>query len=132
MPGDLILLQIHVYHKCKSYDIWFRKYKVQQTEMFVILGHFLSFQPPNNLENQHFKIEKNTWRYYQKSCVQNIMTICYTVPQIWHVMDFNCYFSFWATVYKNHDHMLYTGPEIWCVMDVIIFHCGPFFALLPL
>ena len=22
-------------------------------------------------------------------------------------------------------------PEIWCVMDVIIFHFGPFFALLP-
>ena len=25
----------------------------------------------------------------------------------------------------------YTVPEIWYVMDVIIFHFGPFFALLP-
>ena len=25
----------------------------------------------------------------------------------------------------------YTAPEIWCVRDVIIFHFGPFFALLP-
>ena len=25
----------------------------------------------------------------------------------------------------------YTSPEIWCEMDIIIFHFGPFFALLP-
>ena len=33
-------------------------------KVFVILGHFLPFQPPDNSENQNFKIEKNTWRYY--------------------------------------------------------------------
>ena len=59
MPGDIILLYIHVYH-----DIWFLKYEVQQTEIFVILSHFLPFQPPDNLENQNFKIEKNAWRCY--------------------------------------------------------------------
>ena len=64
MPGDIILLYIHVYHTWRSHDIWFLKYKVGQTEIFVILGHFLPFQPPDNLENQNFKIEKNTWRYY--------------------------------------------------------------------
>ena len=64
MSGDIILLYIHVYHKWRSYDIWFLKYKVQQTEIFVILGHFLPFQPLDNLENQNFNIEKNTWRYY--------------------------------------------------------------------
>ena len=63
IPGDIILLYIHVYHKWRSYDIWFLKYKVWQTEIFVILGYFLPFQPPDNLENQNFKIEKNTWRY---------------------------------------------------------------------
>ena len=47
-----------------SYDIWFLKYKVWQTEIFVILDHFLPFQPPDNPENQTFKIEKNTRRYY--------------------------------------------------------------------
>ena len=31
---------------------------------FVILGQFLLFQPPDNPENQNFKIEKVTWRYY--------------------------------------------------------------------
>ena len=64
MPGDIILLYIHVYHKWRSYDIWFLKYKVWQTEIFVILGYFLPSQPTDNLENQYFKIEKNTWRYY--------------------------------------------------------------------
>ena len=28
------------------------------------MGHFLPFQPLDNLENQNFNIEKNTWRYY--------------------------------------------------------------------
>ena len=27
--------------------------------------------------------------------------------------------------------MCYTVPEIWCMTNVIIFHFGPFFALLP-
>ena len=58
MPGD-------VYHKWRLFDVWFLKYKVRQTEIFVILGYFLPFQPPDNLENQNFKIEKkNTWRHY--------------------------------------------------------------------
>ena len=35
MPGDIILLYIHVYHKWRSYDIWFLKYKVQQREIFI-------------------------------------------------------------------------------------------------
>ena len=64
MSGDFILLYIPVYHKWTSFDIWFLKCKVGQIEIFVILGHFLPFQHPGNLENQIFKIEKNTWRYY--------------------------------------------------------------------
>ena len=62
--GDIILLYVHVYHKWRSYDVWLLKYKVQQTEIFVILGNFFTFHPLDNAENQNFKIEKNTWRYY--------------------------------------------------------------------
>ena len=40
MPGDIIFLYLHVCHKWKSYDIWFLKYKVRQTKIFVISGHF--------------------------------------------------------------------------------------------
>ena len=37
---------------------------MRKTEIFVILGSFLSFHPPDNAENQNFKIVKNIWRYY--------------------------------------------------------------------
>ena len=53
-----------VYHKWQSYDIWFLRYQLQQTDFFVILGHFLPFYPPNILENENIKkMKKNTWRY---------------------------------------------------------------------
>ena len=32
--------------------------EVQQTELFVILGNFFPFQPPDNPKNQNFKTEK--------------------------------------------------------------------------
>ena len=47
-----------MHHKWRSYDMWFPKCKVRQTEIFVILGNFLPFQPPDNPENQNFKIKK--------------------------------------------------------------------------
>ena len=42
IPGDIIPLYIHVYHKWRSYDICFLNYKKQQTEIFVILSHFFA------------------------------------------------------------------------------------------
>ena len=48
--------------------IWFWKYKMQQTDIFNILGHFLPFQHLDNLENQKFNIGKNhlhhKWQSY--------------------------------------------------------------------
>ena len=52
----------HVYHKSKSYDVYFLRHGLQLTAYFAILDHFLLFYHPNNLENQ--KIEKNAWRYH--------------------------------------------------------------------
>ena len=41
------------------------RYKAQQTDFFVILGHFLPFYLTNKLKNQNFeKMKKNSWRYY--------------------------------------------------------------------
>ena len=55
----------YVHHKSRSYDVWFLRYKVQRTKFFVILGHFLPFDPPNNPKNQNFeKMKKSTWRYH--------------------------------------------------------------------
>ena len=59
-------LYIPVYHKWRSYDIWFLKYKVQQTEIFDILGCFCPF---TLLTAQKIKIlkkwkKKKRWRYH--------------------------------------------------------------------
>ena len=42
--------------------MWFLKYQAQQTKFFVIiLGHFLTFHPPDDPENQNLaKNEKST------------------------------------------------------------------------
>ena len=45
-----------VYHKWQSYDVWFLRYGVQKTELFVILSHFLPFYPP---KTRKIKILKN-------------------------------------------------------------------------
>ena len=64
MPGDIILLYIHVHHKWRSSDMWFLKYKKQHTEILNILGQFWPFLSLDNLENQNFNIEKKSWRYH--------------------------------------------------------------------
>ena len=55
----------YVYHKWQSYEVWFLRYEVQQTEFFVILDRFLPFYsspsssppfyPPNNPKYQNFE-----------------------------------------------------------------------------
>ena len=35
----------NVYHKLQSYDVWFLRYGMQQTEIFVILDHFFALLP---------------------------------------------------------------------------------------
>ena len=47
-----------MYHKSRSYDVWFLRYKVQRIEFFVI---FLPFDPPNKPKKQNFeKIKKGS------------------------------------------------------------------------
>ena len=45
----------YVYHKSRSYDPWFLRYKVRRTGFFVILGHFC---PLTLLTTQEIKILK--------------------------------------------------------------------------
>ena len=48
-----------MYHKRKSYDVWFLRYWMGQTGFFIILDHFWHFYNPNNPKSQHFeKIKK--------------------------------------------------------------------------
>ena len=37
-----------MHHKWRPYDVWFLRYQARRTEFFVILGHFLPCDPPNN------------------------------------------------------------------------------------
>ena len=90
-PGDIIIL-----HKCTIndnhtvYGSWDMKCTRQNS--FFTLGY-----PPNSLKK---KIQKNEKK---KKCLEipsfytsvpKIMIICYTVPEIWYVMDVNVIFHF--------------------------------------
>ena len=71
----------NVYHKWQSYDIWFFRYGMQQTNFFVILDCFLPFYHSNT---QKIKILKNWKKPLEISSfyisAPKIMIICYTVP----------------------------------------------------
>ena len=53
-----------VYHEWQSYDIWFLRYEVQQTECFVNLGRFLPIFPIKSLKNENIKKYIKSWRYH--------------------------------------------------------------------
>ena len=45
--------------KNHGHDVCFLIYEVRQTQLFIILGQFLLFDPTNNMENQNLeKMEK--------------------------------------------------------------------------
>ena len=50
----------HVYQKSQSYSVWLLRYKAQQTEFFINLGHFLPFNPPNSQKIRILKKWKKT------------------------------------------------------------------------
>ena len=140
----------HVYLKWQSYDVWFLRYEAWQIEFFI-MNHFLPFYPPNNPKNQNFEKMIRMPGY--------IMIICYAVCEIWRVTDVIVVFHFGlffallppkrtknqkfkkgkkyleiSSFYNSVPKIMiicYTVPEIWYMTDIIIFHFGPFFALLP-
>ena len=81
IPRDIILLYIYVYHKWRSYNIWFLKYKVQQTGIFLILGHFCPF---STLTTQKIK----NWKKHLQ-----VLSFCTfapqwcMVPEMWSATD---------------------------------------------
>ena len=95
---------IPVYHIQKSYDVWFLRYGVWQTEFFYHFGFFLTFYSSNDLKNENF--------YKMKKLFGDIIQI--------------------QNISPNMMIMCYIAPEIWCVTDVVfIFHSNLFFVLLP-
>ena len=47
-----------MYQKSQSNDVRFLRYRVRQTEFFVILDRLLPFHIPMDLENQNFETMK--------------------------------------------------------------------------
>ena len=91
----------HVYHKWRSYDVWFLRYKARRAEFFVTLGHFMHFDPPNNPKNLNFEkmkkapgdviilhmctINENhmTYGFWDMDCDrQNIFSFWVILPQL--------------------------------------------------
>ena len=98
----------HVYHKSKSHHVCFLRYKVQRTELFVILGHFLPFDPPNNPKNQNFeKMKKSTWRYhhftqvYHKWQSYDIWFLRYQLQQTDFFVILDHFLLFYPTIDPN-------------------------------
>ena len=93
-----------VYNKWRSYNIWFLRYEVHQTEFF--LSSWAIFCLFTHLAAWKMKVPRK-WETHLGissfyTSVPKIMIIGYTVPEIWHVTDV-----------------------------IVIFHFGLFFALLP-
>ena len=99
----------NVYHKWQSYDVWFLRYGVQQTEFFVILDHLLPFYHhlhphprPNNLKNQNLKKWKNHLDILSSyTCVPKMTIIWSMVPEISNTTNrmfchFGSFFAFFA------------------------------------
>ena len=68
----------YVHHKSRSCDAWLLRYKVQRTKFFVILDHFLPFDPPNNPKIQNFeKIKKYLEILSFYTCVPQMTIMMY-------------------------------------------------------
>ena len=64
MPGDIILIYLHVYLKWRSYDIWFLRYGACDRQNFLLF--WTVFCPFTPLTTQKIKLLKKwkAWRYY--------------------------------------------------------------------
>ena len=96
----------HVYQKPQSYEVQFLRFRVRQTEFFVILCHFSPFYPPppRSLENQNFeKMEQASGDVI-----------------ILHIST------------KNHDHMIYASKDMECDRHIFLSFWAIFCPFTPL
>ena len=87
----------HVYHKSRSYDVWFLRYKMQSTELFIILGHIF---PLTLQTTQKIKILKKQKKHFILMYVSQMMIIRGMVPEISSTIDrmfchFRLFFAFY-------------------------------------
>ena len=102
MPGDMISLHICTKNDNHMiYGSWDMEHN--KTKFFVILGHFLLFNPTNNLKNENF--EEIIIIIIKRLEISSFYT---SVPKIMIIFH-KCT--------KNYDHMLY------CSWDVVHDRC---------
>ena len=140
------------------YSSWDMEWDSQN---FVILGHFLTFYPPNNQENQNLsKMKKASWDVITlHMCTKNQNHMMYASQ----VMEYNRhnFLSFWVTLCHfiplltpkikisnkckknpgdivlshmcniNEDHMMCGSWDKKAQRTEFFCHFGPFFALWP-
>ena len=58
MRGDIILLYIHVYHKWRTYDIWFWNIRCGRQKLLSFWVIFCSFSPLTNQKIRILKLKK--------------------------------------------------------------------------
>ena len=81
-------------HKWKSYDVWFLRYGVWQTQFFLSLNYFLLFYSPNNPKNHNFDKMKKTTRdiiILYKCTINENHDVCFLRYEAWQTL-----LSFWA------------------------------------
>ena len=149
-----------MYHKWKSYDVWFLRYETWQTEFFVILDHFLPLhpRPQQPTKSKVWKNERRACKYYHFTHVYHkwIWFLIYGAWRTDYFVTVGYFLPFYqlkpekwkfgkmkkkqkpleiSSFYTNVSKALiicYTVPKIRCVTDIIlIFYLGLFFALLP-
>ena len=92
----------NLYWKPQSYEVWFLRYRVTQTELFVILGQFCPFTP--------LKTQKTIWTN-QNYCTNQNFEKKKKIPGDIIILH-KCT--------KNNDHMLY------CSWDMVQDDCNHF------
>ena len=106
------------------YDVWYPRYKVWWTEIFVILGHFCPFTPPNHLENQkknYLFIYLFFWGGGAGHIILHTCTIDYN-HDVWLLR-----YGAQQTEFKitNNNYMMHGSWDREC--NRIFCHFGPFF-----
>ena len=142
-----------MYQKPQSYEVQLWRYRVRQTEFFVLLSHFLPFylsNPPR--KSKFWKNEKSIWSchhftyLYQKSLSYIMYASRDTNKIFWHFGPFLPYYwpqnlKFGKNIKNNwmypfsHVYHKWRSSSVWFLRYktqwTVLCHFEPFFHLWP-
>ena len=85
MPGDIILLYIHMYHKWRSYDIW-QKYDIRQ-KFLTFWTIFYPFSPLTTWKIKILPFKKTLGDIIIHTFAPQMTIIWCMVPERWSTTD---------------------------------------------